>query len=279
MSQAVGDGVGDVAARRGPNTLLRFVERWSLFAALVLVWQWLTDLMGNPYFPPPLAIVREAGRLWFSGPAGRLGLTGQVFDDVVPGLARVAAGWGIAVLIGVAVGLAVGRLPVVADHTRRLVAFVRALPPAVLVAVFLVLFQVGPAAEVAAIAFGCVWPVLVNTADGARSVDPAYLDVALVYRAPWYVRLFAVIVPAAAPKIFTGLRISLPIGFLLMAVAELVGGTSGIGHRLTSAQGGSDLPGVWAWIVLVGVLGYLSTSLLALVERRLLRWHQGAQED
>ncbi|HVV22130.1 MAG TPA: ABC transporter permease [Pseudonocardiaceae bacterium] len=276
MSQAVGDEVGGVAARRGPNGVVRFAQRWSLFAVLVLVWQWLTGLMGNPYFPTPLAIVREAGRLWFSGPTTHLGLTGSVFDDILPGLARAAIGWGIAVVLGVAAGLVVGRLPVVADSCRALLAFVRTVPPAALVAVFLVLFHVGPVAEVATIVFGCVWPVLVNTADGARSVDPTSVDVARVYRVPWYVRLFGVIVPAAGPKIFAGLRTSLPIAFVLMIIAELVGSTSGIGYRLVFAQGSSDLPGTWAWIVLVGALGYLSTSLLVLLERRVLRWHRDA---
>jgi ABC-type nitrate/sulfonate/bicarbonate transport system permease component len=83
--------------------------------------------------------------------------------------------------------------------------------------------------------------------------------------------VISVIVPAAAPKVFAGLRISLSIAFILMIIAELVGGTSGIGYRLRLTEG--DLPRMWAWIVLVGVLGYLCAGLLAVVEHRALRWH------
>jgi ABC-type nitrate/sulfonate/bicarbonate transport system permease component len=262
------------ASRRGPGAVLRFAQRWSLFAACVLVWQWATWAARNPYFPTPLTIVREAGRLWFSGPPNHALLTGQVFDDVLPSLGRVALGWGVAAVLGASIGLALGRSPVAADYCRGLLAFARAVPPPTLVPVFLVLFHIGPEMEIATIVFGSVWPVLLNAADGARSIDPVTMDVARTFRFPWYRRAFGVIVPAAAPKVFAGLRISLSIAFILMIIAELVGSTSGIGYQLVFAQGAADLPAMWAWIVLVSALGYLSASLLVAVEHRVLRWHR-----
>jgi ABC-type nitrate/sulfonate/bicarbonate transport system permease component len=256
----------------------RFAERWSLFAGCVLVWQWVTAVVGSPYFPTPLTIARQAGHLWFSGPAAHLLLTGDVFDDILPSLARVLAGWGVAVVIGVAAGLALGRSPVAADYCRGLLGFARVVPPSVLVPVFLVLFHVGPRMEIATIALGTVWPVLLGTEEGARSIDPLRMDTAQVFRIPWYQRTLGVIVPASAPGIFAGLRVSLSVAFILMVVAELVGSTSGIGHQLLFTQGNADLPGMWAWIVLVGALGYLCTSVLGAVEHRALRWQRGAAD-
>jgi ABC-type nitrate/sulfonate/bicarbonate transport system permease component len=265
--------------RAGPTPVRRFAERWSLFVGCVLVWQWVTAIAGNPYFPTPLTIARQAGHLWFSGPASHLLLTDDVFDDILPSLARVLVGWGVAAVVGVAVGLALGRSPIAADYCRGLLAFARAVPPPTLVPVFLVLFHIGPEMEVATIIFGTVWPVLLNSVDGARSVDPVTMDAALVYRTPWFYRTFGVIVPAASPKIFAGLRVSLSIAFILMIIAELVGSTSGIGYQLLFAQGNADLPGMWAWIVLVSALGYLCNSALVAVEHRALRWHRGATEQ
>jgi ABC-type nitrate/sulfonate/bicarbonate transport system permease component len=257
----------------------RFAERWSLFVACVLVWQWVTALARNPYFPTPLTIARQAVHLWFSGPPSHLLLTDDVFGDILPSLARVLVGWGLAAVVGVAAGLALGRSPVVADYCRGLLAFARAVPPPTLVPVFLVLFHIGPEMEVATIAFGTVWPVLLNSVEGARSIDPLTIDAARVFRIPWYQRTLGVIVPAAAPKIFAGLRVSLSIAFILMIIAELVGSTSGIGYQLLFAQGNADLPGMWAWIVLVSALGYLCTSVLGAVEHRVLRHHRAATTE
>ena len=146
---------------------------------------------------------------------------------------------------------------------RRLLAFARVAVPLAVLA-FLVFVHVGPVVEVAAIAAGSVWPVLVGAVDGARSVDPVAIEVATAYRVPWYHTMIAVIVPAAAPRIFVGLRVSLLVAFPLMAVGELAGG---VGDRLDTAGG-------WAWLVLMAGLGCAAVRLLLAVERRALRWQR-----
>jgi ABC-type nitrate/sulfonate/bicarbonate transport system permease component len=190
-------------------------------------------------------------------------------SDILASLSRVTVGWLVAAVVGTVAGLALGRSPVAIDYCRGLLAFARAVPPPVLVPVFLIAFHSGPNVEVAAIAAGSVWPVLVNAADGARSIEPVTMNTALVYRIPWHHRVIGVIVPAAAPKLFAGLRTGLSVAFVVMTVAELVSGTSGIGYRLRSTRG--DLPGMWAWLVLVGVLAYAGTGLLAVVAHQVLR--------
>jgi len=260
----------DEVNKQGVNGRYRAALRWALFVGCVLIWQWVTWAARNPYFPTPLTIARRAGRLWFAGPPGHLLLTDGVFDDVAPSIGRIAVGWGAAVVVGVVVGLVLGRAPVAADYCRGLLAFARAVPPSTLVPVLLVLFHVGATMEIVAIFFGSVWPVLLDAVDGARSVHPVTMDTALVFRIPWYRRAFGIVAPAAAPKILGGLRISLSIAFILMVVAELFGGTSGIGHRLALAERAGDLPGMWAWIVLIGVLAYAGAGLVGIVERGVL---------
>jgi ABC-type nitrate/sulfonate/bicarbonate transport system permease component len=162
----------------------------------------------------------------------------------------VAVGWGVAVLLGVAAALVLGR-------SSSVVA--RAVPVAA--AVSLVLFHLGTVVEVAAIAAGAVGLVLSYAAEGVRSVDPVTMDVASVYRVPWYVRVCVVVLPAAAPRICAGARAGLAVAFGLMAVAE-------IGR-------GGGVPDRWAWLALVAVVWGAATWLIGVAERRAERWREG----
>jgi ABC-type nitrate/sulfonate/bicarbonate transport system permease component len=98
-----------------------------------------------------------------------------------------------------------------------------------------------------------------------------------VFRVTGWQRLWQVILPAAAPKIFAGLRVSLSLALILMVISELVGSTAGIGDHLVNAQRGFQLPEMWAGIVLLGILGLLLNGLFVLVELRVLAWHRGAR--
>lgn len=124
-----------------------------------------------------------------------------------------------------------------------------------------------------------MWPVLLNTADGARSVDTVQMDTAQAFRLSGPDRLRFVIVPSALPKIFAGLGLALSLSLILMVFSELLPGTSnGVGFVLTNAQSRSDLPTMWSVIALLGVLGYLFNSLLLAVERRVLGRHRAARK-
>jgi ABC-type nitrate/sulfonate/bicarbonate transport system permease component len=123
-----------------------------------------------------------------------------------------------------------------------------------------------------------VWPVLLNTMDGARSVDPLQLDTARVFHLGPAQRLFRLILPGAAPKIFAGMRVAVSIALILMVIAEIMGGGTGIGGQLIVAQRTFDLPAMWGSIVILGVLGYLLNTVFLAVERRSLRWYRGAKQ-
>ena len=239
----------------------------------VSLWQIATTLSVHPYFPTPLRIARSAVDLWFSGPPAHLLLTDQVLHDVLPSLGRLVLGWSAAAALGVILGVGLGRSRYAYDYLRVPLTLARALPQPLLVPVLLVLFGLGPSLTVACIVLGVIWPVLLNAMDGARDIDPALSDtlrVARIGRTRWVLHI---VVPAAAPRIFTGLRISLSIALILMVVSELVGSTNGIGYRLSIAQATFDLPAMWAWICLLSALGYGLNRLLLLAQHRVLAWH------
>jgi ABC-type nitrate/sulfonate/bicarbonate transport system permease component len=199
-------------------------------------------------------------------------LTDSVYDDILPSLGRIVGGWLIAVAIGVAVGTALGRARVGMDYVSALFAFFRAVPPPALVPVFMLLFGIDTTMKLATIVFGALWPVLLNTVDGVRSVDAVQTDTARSFRVRRHLWIGMVVLPAALPKIFSGLRVSLAIALLLMVVSEMVGVTNGIGYQLRYAQDRFSFIEMWAWIVLLGVLGYVFNTVLLAVERRVLRW-------
>ena len=250
----------------------RFLQRWAVFAGLVVVWELLTWYADDTFFPRPSEIAAAAHGLWFSGPAGDLFLTDTAFDHVFPSIGRLLAGWGIAAVVGISLGVALGRSPVAAEYAGPLLTFMRSIPPPLLVPVFLLVFSVGTTMQLATIVFGVLWPILLNSVDGARSVDATKFETSAVFRIPKPQWILGVVLPSAAPKIFAGLRVSLSLSLVLMVVSELVGTDNGIGSQLLVAQREFDFPDMWAGIILLGALGYALNTVLLAFERKALAW-------
>ncbi|WP_019809161.1 ABC transporter permease [Saccharomonospora halophila] len=257
------------AVGRGLRAL---VTKWSVFAAAVLLWELATAAADSPFFPRPTEIVGTAVDLFVSAPAAEGFLTATVYEDVLPSLGRVFGGWAIAALVGVTLGTALGRSRTGMDYVGPLFAFLRAVPPPALIPVFLVLFGIDNTMKLVTIVFGAIWPILLNTVDGVRSVGPLQRETARSFGTPRRYWITMIVLPAAAPKIFAGLRLSLSLSLILMVIAEMVGTTDGIGYQLIFAQQSFEFPTMWAWIVLLGVLGYGLNALLLAIQRRLLRW-------
>ncbi|GAA0428961.1 nitrate ABC transporter permease [Acrocarpospora corrugata] len=254
----------------------RLARLWIVPVALVL-WELATRVAAQPYFPAPSSIVVRIQELWFSGPLTRVLLTDAAIESFGPSLGRLFAGWVLAGLAGVLLGVAIGRSAKLADYLDPILQFGRAVPPPLLVPIFFALFQIGTPTQLAIIVFGVIWPVLLNTADGCRTVDRQYLETARVFGFSRPDVLRRVVLPAAMPKIFAGLRLSLSLALILMVVSELVGSTSGIGYGLLTAQQNFLFVDVWAYIVLLGVLGFLLNASFLLLESRILAWHQRAR--
>ncbi|MGW2156322.1 ABC transporter permease [Nonomuraea sp. NPDC001699] len=247
--------------------MIRSLARLWAVPVVVALWELATRAAGNPYFPPPSTIALRLGDLWISRAA---------LDDLSRSLGRLLTGWVVAGVAGVAAGVAMGRSPLLARFVDPAVQFCRALPPPALLPVFLALFSTGTLMQVATIACGIVWPVLINAADGARNVDRLHLDTARVFRLSAGQRLLRVVLPSAAPKILAGLRLSLSLALILMVIAEFFA-TDGVGFRLRAAQRSFDLPGMWAAVTVLGVLGYLLNQVFLMVERRMAA-NYGASE-
>jgi ABC-type nitrate/sulfonate/bicarbonate transport system permease component len=235
---------------------------------LLVLWGVLSAGSKTYYFPPLTDIFTAFKDNW---------LFSRVGSDVVPSLERMFAGFVIAVVLGVGLGLLLGL-----SHRARLAAnpiveFLRAIPPPALLPFAILVLGVGNDMKIFIIALVCLFPVLLNTIDGVAGVDPTLRDTTQVYGIPPRDRLWRVMLPAASPQIFAGMRISLSLALILMVISEMVASTNGIGYFVLQSQRTFAIPEMWSGIFLLGILGYVFNAGFVLIERRALRWHRGAR--
>jgi len=234
---------------------------------LAVLWFWSA---GSEvfYFPPLKDVLTTFKDTW---------LFDRVGSDVVPSLVRLFIGYFIAVALGVGGGIALGLNPTLRRATEPIVEFLRAVPAPALLPFALLVLGVGNDSKIFVIAFVCVWPILLNAVDGVAGVDPTLVDTGLVYRISARDRLRHVVLPAAAPQIFAGMRTSLSLALILMVISEMVASTNGIGYFVLQSQRSFAIPEMWSGIILLGILGYAFNAVFLLIERRVLAWHRGAR--
>jgi ABC-type nitrate/sulfonate/bicarbonate transport system permease component len=256
--------------------LREFAIRWGALLALGVVWEVVALLVKSPFFPPITKVIGRFVELWFSGPAPFF-FTERVATDLAPSLVRLFGGWGLGVVLGIILGVAIGRNRVFGDFVEPIIHFARAIPPPALLPVFFILIGIGDDMKISLIAFAVLWPVLLNTIDGVRSVESLQLDTARVFEFSRAKVFFGIVLPSAAPKIFAGLRVSLAVALIVMVISEMTS-SSGIGYNVVIAQRSFRMLDMWAGILVLGIIGYVLNALLALVESRVTRWHRGSRE-
>ncbi len=235
--------------------------------AIVAGWQLWAASAHSVKFPRPTTIAVEFRKLW---------LFADFDKHVVPSLERIGLGFSIAVVLGVALGVPLGLFPWARRAAMPHIEVWRAMPPPALLPISIVLLHsIGNTQKVAFIAFFCLFPVLLNTIDGVRGVDRTLLETARSYGISGFARIRHVVLPAASPQIFAGMRTSMALAVITMVLSEYFSSTNGVGYVLLISKNTFQLGPMWAAIVLIGLLGYLANAAFVLVERRVLAWHRG----
>lgn len=238
----------------------------GLPAVLFAVWWLASDASTQVYSPPLRTILAAFGDVWTGD---------RITGDVLPSILRLLAGFAVAAVLGVAAGVVIGSYRRVRAVTEPVLEFLRAVPPPVLVPVIMLFAGIGDTMKILVIASGCVWPVLLNTVEGVRAVDPVLGETARAYGLRGGVRLRHLLLRSASPQIFTGLRQALSLGIILMVISEMFAASNGLGFAIVQFQRGFAIPEMWSGILLLGVLGFLLSVLFHLVERRALAWYHG----
>ncbi len=220
----------------------------ALPTAIVVAWWYVSSSNTDPFWPPLSDIVDAFEPTWLEGRLGREG---------VPSVLRMLAGFGIALVVGVAGGLLIGSFSILRDYAEPLLEFFRAVPPPVLIPVVMLFAGIGDTMKVLVIAFGCLWPILLNTVEGVRGIDEVLRDTARTYR------------------------------LNRMRAAGTVAGGDPHGdqrdvrceqwHRFTIVQfqRNFEIAAMWSGILLLGLIGVSLALVFDLIERRSLRWYHG----
>ncbi|MBG0568585.1 ABC transporter permease [Actinoplanes sp. NEAU-A11] len=256
-------------ARRWPRQVLRLtgnvLTRIAAIGALALVWEIFPRLgLVDAVFLPPLSEVLVAWK--------DLLVSGELWSHTEASLARSAAGFGLAILVAVPLGLLIGWYTPVANLLNPLLEVFRNTAALAILPVFVLILGLGETSKVAIIFYGCTWPILLNTVSGVRTVDPLLIKSARsLGLGP--VRLFQkVVLPAAVPTIFTGIRLAGAASILILIAAEMVGAKAGLGYLINYAQFNFAVPDMYAGIITISAIGLLVNQLLVVTERRFSTW-------
>jgi len=194
---------------------------------------------------------------------------GELFHNLIPSLKRILVGLGFAFAVGVPVGVAVGYFWVVRSVTSSVFQFLRMISPLAWMPIAIIIFGIGDKPVYFLIAVAAVWPSIINTAQGVRSVDPGWIRVVRVMGGGQVDVLRRAIMPAVIPDIITGVRISVGISWIILVPAEMLGVTSGLGYFILDARDRFEYGELMACILAIGVVGMLLDFILSQLESRL----------
>ena len=245
---------------------------YGLVLLLLALWEAasVTRLLDPFYFPP----VHEVARSLFASLRD-----GRLARAVLTSLGRGFVGFAGAAVLGVGLGAIAGRHRFVRALIDPLLELLRPLPSPAIIPVAILLLGIDSSMKIFIIGWACFFPILLNTIDGVRSVPPALVETARNFGLRYPESLFTVVLNAALPVIFTGLRIALAVMLILTVATEMVAGSNGIGFLLLEAERTFRIADMYGFIAALALVGYALNHLFLLVDRRVLAWHHAMHKD
>lgn len=263
-----------VVTPKKPSQVWRKIGESTLYALglpiiLLVIWGVWASIWPEPFFPSPLIILQAFVDTWI-GPA--------FVEDVLPSVGRLLAGIVLSIVVGVVAGALIGLVRWLRELLEPLLEFFRAIPPPVLIPIIAVLLGPTDTMKITVIVIGAVWPILLNTIDGVRATDSVMTETARSFALTPAQRIRYLVLPAASPRIMTGVRQAMSIALILMVISEMFYSSSGLGYQIVYFQRNYLIDQMWSGILLLGLIGVLLAAVFGFVERRVLRWYHGIKE-
>jgi nitrate/nitrite transport system permease protein len=237
---------------------------------LVLVWQVLGSRPGAA-LPAPSKVVQDTWELiahpWYDRGGNDVGIAWQLLAS----LKRVAYGYSLAVLVGVSLGVLVGQSTWALRGLDPLFQVLRTVPPLAWLPISLAGFRDGHPSAIFVIFITSIWPIIINTSIGIRNIPEDYRNVAKVIRLNGIEYFSKIMLPAAAPFIFSGLRIGVGLSWLAIIAAEMLIGGVGIGFFIWDAWNSSRISDIILALVYVGLVGFALDRIVAFIGRKVTR--------
>jgi len=241
-----------------------------ILSVLVLVWQLLGSRPGAA-LPPPSKVVQDTWQLivepFYDNGGNDVGIAWQLLAS----LKRVAYGYSLAVLAGVSLGVLVGQSTWALRGLDPLFQVLRTVPPLAWLPISLAGFRDGHPSAIFVIFITSIWPIIINTSIGIRNIPQDYRNVAKVIRLSGIEYFVKIMLPAAAPFIFSGLRIGVGLSWLAIIAAEMLIGGVGIGFFIWDAWNSSRISDIILALVYVGLVGFALDRIVAFIGRKVTR--------
>lgn len=237
--------------------VLLFLAIWEAIPRLV---PWINKVL----FPPPSEVVKT---LW------PMIASGEIPHNILVSLGRAGAGFLIAAVLGIAVGVATARLRILQHLAEPLLHGFRAIPVIALVPLSVLWFGIGESAKIALVATGAFFPIWIATFIGVRDVHIVYLRSAACLGAGRLATMLWVVLPAALPLILAGLRQAMAVSLIVLVAAELSGATAGVAYMMSMGHQLFRVDVMFIGLLLLGTMGYVFDRLFVMVTRRLFPWY------
>lgn len=241
--------------------ILAFLALWETAPRLGLV---------NITFFPPFS---EVVRAWWE-----LLLSGDLAAHTQASLIRSFSGFALAIIVSIPLGLAIGWWKPVSEYLNPLLEVLRNTAALAILPVFILLLGLGETSKIAIVFYACVFPLLLNTISGVKNVDPLLIKSARSMGLSPVSLFRKVIIPAAVPTIFVGIRQAGASSILVLVAAEMVGAKSGLGYLIQYTQFSFQITEMYAGIISISVIGLIVNYVLLYIERRLTAWKQTYNE-
>ncbi len=257
-----GGGLAATARRWGTWALVNGLPPLITVLLLLLLWQ-ISFSGPKSSLPAPTVVWKEAGDLitqpFYWAGSQDIGLGWRVATS----LERVAIGFGLAAIVGVIVGAIIGQSIWAMRGLDPVFQVLRTVPPLAWLPISLAAFRDANPSAIFVIFITAIWPIIINTAVGIRNIPQDYRNVAAVLRLNSIEFFFKVMLPSAAPYIFTGLRIGVGLSWLAIVAAEMLTGGVGIGFFIWDAWNSSKLPDIVVALLYIGLVGFVLDRLVA----------------
>jgi NitT/TauT family transport system permease protein len=271
----IGAAPAAISSGKRPRTLWHRAKPivYALIVPLLLLafWQLATTQQWTRLIPTPY----QVGEYMVDFAVGGIyddAYSGTLATHLLASMSRVYGGFALAALFALPIGLMIGRMPTARMLLDPFLQVMRPIPVTAWLPLSMILFGLGARSAFALVCLGAFYPILLNTVFGVRAVDPKLFEAASMLGCQGNAQFYKVVLPAAVPSIFTGLRLGLGLAWFVIVVGEMTGVPQGLGAVIMDGRTLSRTELVICGMIVIGIAGYLSDRVVVLIGNRLLRW-------
>ena len=242
-----------------------FIEYLALIISIISVWTIMSNQghLNTIILPAPNSILETIVELVADG---------ALFTNMLISVSRVLQGHLLAAVLGITLGILIGLSKHLDRVTELIIQMIKPIPPIAWIPLVILWCGIGESGKVFLIFLGGFFTILINVVDGIHQTDPKLVEVSRSMETPFWKHISLMVIPGAAPNIFTGLRTGLSSCWMCVVAAELVSSTTGLGYLIMDARQFGQTDVVIVGMLTIGIVGKIMDSLLRYAEKKTLRW-------